>query len=349
MTTDERKERKERNSALDITRIIAVLAVIMIHVSSKFVVSYDISSVEFLCGNIFDSISRIGVPLFVMISGSLMLDEERNVNIKQNIKSIVCLLLFWSIVYCFFYNIALSIVNGGKIDFYRIVDSFINGCDHMWYLYMIIVLYLATPFLRMFVKKENKRLVLSFIAISTVTQFSLPIIKGITLMWQNAEIALKFVEQLNLGFFSGFVTYYLIGWYIIHIGIKKKWIFYCLGIFSLLVTILYVQSTKDYSNGYSNMNVFVLMYAVSVFILINCQQKMTVSDKTKSVLAVLSNLTFGVYIVHPLIQTIAGWVIKYVHNPFAYIICSYSVVVAVSFAVCFIVSKIPIIKKSIRM
>jgi len=102
MTTDERKERKERNSALDITRIIAVLAVIMIHVSSKFVVSYDISSVEFLCGNIFDSISRIGVPLFVMISGALMLDEERNVNIKQNIKSVVCLLLFWSIVYCFF-------------------------------------------------------------------------------------------------------------------------------------------------------------------------------------------------------------------------------------------------------
>jgi len=67
------------------------------------------------------------------------------------------------------------------------------------------------------------------------------------------------------------------------------------------------------------------------------------------VIAVLSNLTFGVYIVHPLIQTMVGWVIKYTHNPFAYIICSYSVIVVVSFVGCFIASKTPIIKKSIRM
>lgn len=321
----------------------------MIHLSVRFVISYDMSSIEFLCGNIFDSISRIGVPLFVMISGSLMLDEDRYVDVRRNIKSVACLLLFWSAIYCIFYNIALPIVNGEKIDFYRIVDSLVNGCDHMWYLYMIIILYLATPFLRMFVKKENKRLVLLFIIVSIVTQFSLPIMNGVARLWQNAEIVVKFIEQLNLGFFSGFVTYYLIGWYIIHVGIKKKWIFYCLGIFSLLVTIMYVQNTKDYSNGYSNMNLFILMYAVSVFVLINCQQKITMSDKTKSVLAVLSNLTFGVYIVHPLIQTMVGWVIKYTHNPFAYIICSYSVIVVVSFVGCFIASKTPIIKKSIRM
>ena len=73
---------KERNSFLDITRIVAVLAVIMIHTSSGFVTLYDTSSIEFLWGNIFDSISRIGVPLFVMISGSLMLDEEKNITIK---------------------------------------------------------------------------------------------------------------------------------------------------------------------------------------------------------------------------------------------------------------------------
>lgn len=70
---------RERNSRLDIIRIVAVLAVIMIYTSANFVTSFDVFSTEFIGGNIFDSLLRIGVPLFVTISGSLMLDENRNI------------------------------------------------------------------------------------------------------------------------------------------------------------------------------------------------------------------------------------------------------------------------------
>lgn len=92
--------RMERNYSLDLTRIAAVLAVVMIHVSSAFVSSYEINTLEFQTANVLDSISRLGVPLFVMISGSLFLDEKRKISTRnlyfKNIKGILFLLYLWS-------------------------------------------------------------------------------------------------------------------------------------------------------------------------------------------------------------------------------------------------------------
>ena len=57
----------KRNFSLDIARIVAILAVVMIHCSANFVSYYQPFSNEFVIGNLFDSVSRIGVPLFLMI------------------------------------------------------------------------------------------------------------------------------------------------------------------------------------------------------------------------------------------------------------------------------------------
>lgn len=276
---------RERNCFLDITRIAAVLAVVMLHTSADFVTSYDTSSSEFIWGNIFDSASRIGVPLFVMISGSLMLDENKIISIRNlifnNIRTIVCLLFFWSALYSGVYNIAFPLIIGEAINFKKVIYSLLMGHYHMWYLYMIIGLYLITPFLREFVKKENKRLILLFIVISLIVQFTLPILNGLSLIREEIIYLAEFVEKFYLDFFGGYITYYLMGWYLIHIGIKKRWRFYFLGIVSLMIIILYVQITKDYTNGYSNMNIFVLLYSVSVFLILNCEIKWKIDARIK--------------------------------------------------------------------
>ena len=49
-----------RSLALDSIRIVAVLAVIMIHTAMGFV-KFDISSSSYMWGNIFDSLARVGV------------------------------------------------------------------------------------------------------------------------------------------------------------------------------------------------------------------------------------------------------------------------------------------------
>lgn len=343
---------KERNISLDITRIIAVLAVVMIHTNVKFVTSYNTATPEFFWGNIFDSISRIGVPLFVMISGALMLDENRNISIKslflKNIKNIAFLLIFWSVLYSCIYNIVFPLSKGESLSFKRIVSSMLLGHYHMWYLYMIIGLYLITPFLREFISKKNKNLILLFFAVSVLTQFSQPILNALSLLWNDVIYFVKFIEKFRLDFFGGFITYYIIGWYLTNIKIKKKWSFYCMGFFSLLITVLYVQITKDYSNGYSNMNLLILLYSVAVFIALNCGKKWTPDSRLKNIIEVLSKLSFGVYIVHPLFLTVFRKMFGYTKAPLQYILICYVVVTILSFASCFAASKIPGVKKLIR-
>lgn len=54
---------------LDILRVIACVSVIMIHTSGGYV-DENFNGLNFYVGNIFDSLSRIVGPLFVMVSGA---------------------------------------------------------------------------------------------------------------------------------------------------------------------------------------------------------------------------------------------------------------------------------------
>ena len=146
--------KKDRDFSLDFIRFFAVLAVVMIHISAEFVVSYPSHSLEFFVGNIFDALSRIGVPLFVMISGSLMLKEEKQISLKQiffkYILNIVIVLVAWSALYAVIWGIIIPYLYQSPISIQDIFKRFIYGHYHMWYLYMIIGLYSVTPHLTIF-------------------------------------------------------------------------------------------------------------------------------------------------------------------------------------------------------
>lgn len=62
---------RQRNTNLDIARIIAAVAVVMIHCGAMFMAEYTPHTQEFMIGNLFESVSQLGVPLFVMVSGVL--------------------------------------------------------------------------------------------------------------------------------------------------------------------------------------------------------------------------------------------------------------------------------------
>ncbi len=110
-------ENNKRIYFLDVLRVISCLAVIMIHASAEYVVR-DIGTINFWIGNIFDGISAIAVPIFIMISGTLLLDEKYLYTKKKLIKHISKMILFfvfWSLVYCIIYKIIWPIFIGGGV------------------------------------------------------------------------------------------------------------------------------------------------------------------------------------------------------------------------------------------
>lgn len=80
-------KRGERIFYLDVIRTVACFAIVMIHSSARYVIM-DVGTVDFWIGDVLDSFSRVGVPLFVMISGALLLDNNYECTSNKIIKHI---------------------------------------------------------------------------------------------------------------------------------------------------------------------------------------------------------------------------------------------------------------------
>lgn len=345
----------QRNSTLDITRITAAVAVVMIHCGAMFVADYPPIAREFRIGNVFESLSQLGVPLFVMISGALFLDERKQITLKgilsKNVKSIAVITILWAALFALLYQVAFPLLTGEAIDIDQVINSFLGGYYHMWYLYMIIGLYIITPFLKKIVCKENKAMVLGFIVISVIVQFLLPTVDMLCGKSLGGYSLTAWIGKFNLGFFNGYIAYFFIGWYIAHIGIGQKWLkrsIYFLGAGSLVAMMLQAYFAEDYQDAYQNTNVFVLCYSVSVFLAL-CNWNVQLKAKAAEKLANISKLTFGVYMIHPILLGLFQKGFPYSNHPVLYILVCFVAVTGSSFLVAYVVSKIPVIKKLIKV
>ena len=131
----------------------------MIHASAQYV-SNDVGTLNFFMGNFWDSLSRFAVPVFVMISGALLLDEDHIYSAEKNKRRILRMVrffVFWSLVYCVGFQMVLPVLKHEPFDLPLFLRSFFSGSFHLWFCYMIVGLYLILPLLRLWVKRENVR------------------------------------------------------------------------------------------------------------------------------------------------------------------------------------------------
>ena len=69
----------QRNINFDFLRVIASIAVVWLHVSSTVVIKNpDVHGLTWWVGSFANAFSRWCVPLFVMVSGALLLSESSN-------------------------------------------------------------------------------------------------------------------------------------------------------------------------------------------------------------------------------------------------------------------------------
>ena len=104
---------------MDICRLIAIFGVILIHISAPVFYDYRTISIDsFLIGNGIDSLARVSVPLFIMLSGALLLGK------RQKWGGVVKELL----EYCFplFFGV-LSIYSGSLIGQINLWISFLDS------------------------------------------------------------------------------------------------------------------------------------------------------------------------------------------------------------------------------
>ena len=153
--------KKERIIFIDVMRSFAILLVVLCHAtelyySSSYYNFLPTSQVSFFIQSFFYVISRLGVPLFLMITGVLMLNKEE-INIKSFYKdhllSLFIITELWLIINNFFY----CAINQTEIDIVNILYQMLFleplRMNQMWYMSLILGIYIFIPY----VKKGNRR------------------------------------------------------------------------------------------------------------------------------------------------------------------------------------------------
>ena len=148
----QQKSLNVRYEYLDILRILATIAVVMIHVVARGWLKSNIFTFEWQFYNLFYGILKWAVPIFVMISGALFLGgEEKSLRrlYGKNIAKIIIAFCFWSAIY-----VAVYFKERGY-GFRDALSFFLKGHYHMWFLFMITGLYMLVPILRKITESEE--------------------------------------------------------------------------------------------------------------------------------------------------------------------------------------------------
>ena len=347
-------EGSKRIRYFDLLRTIACFAVVLIHASMRYVVK-DVGSFDFWIGNFFDSISRIAVPLFVMLSGALLLDENYAFTIKKlagHIAKIILFFVFWSAAYCIVFEFLAPILRGEPVSILSAIKSFAEGHFHLWFCYMIVGLYLLVPLLRLWIKKENKKHVEYFLLLSLFFSFALPqIVKigGCYSAYFNEINTL--LDNLNLKYVGGFTSYFILGWYLHNFEIEKKTLLYVLGFFGVLFTVS-MTFVLSYTTGqaiqmYDNISVNVLLQTSAVFVAAKALYHDKPHKKADRFFVFISKNSLGVYAIHAAFITVCYTLLGKTSIKAAILTvpCVFVVSLTLSLLLSFLLSKTPLLKK----
>ncbi len=354
----------ERKLSFDVIRLTAIAMVVMVHVSA-YVVTYfgsETAHSSFLFGNILNGLSRAGTPMFLMLSGALLLDERKNfcasVFYKKSLLSIALLLLFWLVFYASWRTFLLPCIRGEAIDsslFLAYMLTLKGRFPHLWYLFMLIGCYLAVPLLRLFVKAENRQYILGFIIVALFAQF---VNQTLAVFFRNEPFTLSgFIAKFHLEYATGYLPYMLLGWYLAVFppSGKKRVALLLAGLLALVCIILSVQfkiaGIPEIREYMVEMNTFpALAYGSALFVLLN---SVFAGKTTKSgIIQTLSRASFGVYITHVVFLDLCIAFLPYrsfdERNPLLYMLLVYAIVCSFSVGTTLLLSKVKGVRRLVR-
>jgi surface polysaccharide O-acyltransferase-like enzyme len=334
---------------VDHARILAALAVIFLHLASDVAESiWGSDTLYWWIANVYNSLVRWCVPVFVMISGLLLLDPNKSESLtdfyKKRVSRIMLPLIFWTLFFSA-WTFVRGMIKGQEISLFHLVRNALLGWpyNHMWYLYMVIGLYLFTPFFRKIVKFSSyNELLFLCVALFIVSMIN----QAVNEMFSRRIL-------LFIDWFLIYLPYFFAG----HIINETKrdppnWILYSCFLLSVILTsvgshsLLRIRETYQEPYFYGYLSVTVVPMSISVMFILKKLSRPFIGAKLSRTLA-LSSL--GIYLVHPLSLeafNFLGISARSFHPAF-----SVPIVAALGFAVSFVavqvISRIPYLKRAI--
>ena len=344
------------NYPVDLIRTIAIVMVVLVHASSfPYSIPGEITPaviVNWFTSDVYGAIGYLGVPLFVMLSGALLLDpvkadEPMRVFYKKRFNRVGLPLVFWTLVF-FIWSFN---VRGQPVSLFNIEQGLISGSyPLLWFLYLLIGLYLVTPMLRTLVKHIDRKKFTLLLAIWFVGTISVPLIQTFTSFTYNPVM---FVVTDWLGFF-------LLGIYLTNTKIHSA-IAYVGLILGLLVAIVGAwfltasigEQYTGFFHGYLSFNMIIASAALFLILIGIPQSRIASGNITiNRLIQWISKNTLPIYLVHIIVLEslqlgLLGFSLPYTYNLIVDVPLIALVTFVLSVAIIYPLKKIPYVMKLI--
>lgn len=308
---EQKRENKDRLIGLDLLKIVSAFMIAVIHASSGVFNNHELGSLVWKEGLILNAVTRFAVPVFLMISGALLLGRKISLD-KAIRKAIIAgiALFVWSFAFILTKKI---LWNDGNVIHDTLMIFFnkrVSG--HLWYGYLLIWIYLFSPILNIMYESLSNKMRIYFIILgllipsaidSVIYYFSLDV-----QILQNS-----FFIYMNLGYisvlFMGRMIYE-----------NKEGISLILGgissVIGLVLTILLTEGISrrlgvSTHTFFSELEIGNVMYAFGIMLL-GCKLSWK-GDNTfiKKIIIKVSELAMGIYFSHALVMWLIGDTISF--------------------------------------
>lgn len=320
---------------IDNARVLAVFAVVVCHIAPGLAAASGQSvSRDWWIGNSYQSLIRWCVPVFVMISGMLLLDPGKAESVlvfyRKRASRILIPLLFWTGFFLLWISKG-AILRGDPISLSDLAQRVITGRPfyHMWFLYMILGLYLLAPFLRIVIRQSSQSELAFLVGVLFAACMASFAFDG-----QRFSHDRLFVDRVPL-----YLPYFLAGCLIR----TSRWqpnklvvlaVFSASVIFTGAGSYLLAKAGRwdwaSYLHG--NLSVTVVPMSISMmFLLKELPLPLVKANVSKS----LGSCTLGIYLVHPLCIDVLGLlgISATLYNPIVFVPILTIVVFSLSLAI----------------
>ena len=211
---------KKRYFGIDLIRVFACYLVMQTHAGELYYIGPTgalLKDEKNKWPGVLNSLARICVPLFVMISGYLLLPMKTDYTtfLKKRFTRISFPFLFFCIAYDIYYYIrGFYDLKTMFINIPKILINFGTELGHLWYMYMIMGIYLFIPIISPWVKTAQKEHFYYYFAIWFVSLFDVyihyiyPEVWG-EAYWNNTSLFQSFIGNFGYAILGCFIKLHL--------------------------------------------------------------------------------------------------------------------------------------------
>jgi len=275
-------------------RVSACFAVILLHLSATIVMEGELlGTLDWHVANVIDAATRWCVPVFVMLSGALLLDPQKHVSRDEfwmrRMSRLLPALIVWSAIYlawrALFWKEPLSL---GVISHDLLAG---RPYIHLYFLFLIAGLYLVTPFLA-----------------KAIEGLSAAHLRQAILIIAALAMAANLFDFLGSSAFTLFVpylAYYLGGWYCVRSRAAPPYAQSAVGGAVVLIAVMtaFLVSARGLDDRwsfyfYEDFSPTVMIMAAAIFVLI---LHGPIPPRIEALAQRLAPWTLGIYIAHPIV------------------------------------------------